>query len=235
MQASPAERRMARMNTLRIDFVSDVSCPWCAVGLASLQTAMARVAPDVQVDLHFQPFELNPDMVAEGEDSIEHLMRKYGIDESQVRANGEVLRQRGEAVGFPFNLDMRKRVWNTFDAHRLLHWAELEGADKQLALKQALFKAYFLDGLSPADHELLVRLAADADLDAERARAILASDEFTDEVRATERMFTQAGIHSVPAIILNRQHLISGGQPPEVFERALRQIAGAQPSSVMEA
>ncbi|WP_295538069.1 DsbA family oxidoreductase [uncultured Pseudacidovorax sp.] len=223
------------MNTLRIDFVSDVSCPWCAVGLASLQTAMQRVAPDVQVALHFQPFELNPDMVAEGEDSVDHLMRKYGIDEAQVRANGEVLRERGQAVGFPFDLDKRKRVWNTFDAHRLLHWAEQEGAAQQLALKNALFKAYFLDGLSPADHELLVRLAAEAGLDAERARAILASDEFAAEVRAAERMFTDAGIRSVPAIVINRQHLISGGQPPEVFERALRQIAGAQPSSVVAA
>ncbi len=223
------------MNTLRIDFVSDVSCPWCAVGLASLQTAMQRVAPDVQVALHFQPFELNPDMVAEGEDSIDHLMRKYGIDEAQVRANGEVLRERGQAVGFPFDLDKRKRVWNTFDAHRLLHWAEQEGEAQQLALKKALFKAYFLDGLSPADHELLVRLAAEAGLDAERARAILASDEFAAEVRAAERMFTDAGIRSVPAIVINRQHLISGGQPPEVFERALRQIAGAQPSSVVAA
>ncbi|WP_082702316.1 DsbA family oxidoreductase [Pseudacidovorax intermedius] len=223
------------MNTLRIDFVSDVSCPWCAVGLASLQTAMQRVAPDVQVALHFQPFELNPDMAAEGEDSIDHLMRKYGIDEAQVRANGEVLRERGQAVGFPFDLDKRKRVWNTFDAHRLLHWAEQEGEAQQLALKKALFKAYFLDGLSPADHELLVRLAAEAGLDAERARAILASDEFAAEVRAAERMFTDAGIRSVPAIVINRQHLISGGQPPEVFERALRQIAGAQPSSVVAA
>ncbi|KTT23763.1 DSBA oxidoreductase [Pseudacidovorax intermedius] len=226
---------MGAMNTLRIDFVSDVSCPWCAVGLASLQTAMQRVAPDVQVALHFQPFELNPDMAAEGEDSIDHLMRKYGIDEAQVRANGEVLRERGQAVGFPFDLDKRKRVWNTFDAHRLLHWAEQEGEAQQLALKKALFKAYFLDGLSPADHELLVRLAAEAGLDAERARAILASDEFAAEVRAAERMFTDAGIRSVPAIVINRQHLISGGQPPEVFERALRQIAGAQPSSVVAA
>lgn len=217
---------------LRIDFVSDVSCPWCAVGLASLEQALARVAPQVQVELHFQPFELNPHMVAEGEDSIEHLQRKYGIGEQQVRANGEALRQRGLAVGFPFDLDKRKRVWNTFDAHRLLHWAEHQGLDRQLALKKSLFKAYFIDGLSPADLELLVRLAGEAGLDETRAREILQGDEFADAVRAREQLYTGAGIHSVPAIILNQQHLISGGQPPEVFERALRQVAGAQPSAV---
>ena len=221
--------------TLRIDFVSDVSCPWCAVGLASLQTALERVAHGITVDLHFQPFELNPQMVPEGEDSIEHLQRKYGISEEQVRANGEALRQRGEAVGFPFNLAVRKRVWNTFDAHRLLHWADTVGTEQQLALKKALFSAYFIEGLSPADHAVLQRKAEEAGLDAERTRQILASDEFAAEVRQDEAMFTQAGIQSVPAIIINRQHLISGGQPPEVFERALRQSAGAQPPAVMTA
>jgi predicted DsbA family dithiol-disulfide isomerase len=220
---------------LQIDFVSDVSCPWCAVGLASLEQALARVGPEIDVHLRFQPFELNPQMVPEGEDSVEHLQRKYGISEEQVRANGEHLRQRGLAVGFPFDLDKRKRVWNTFDAHRLLHWAELEGEAQQLALKKSLFKAYFLDGLSPADHELLVRLAVDAGLDETRARAILAGDEYAQEVRERERLYTDAGIHSVPAIVINNQHLISGGQPPEVFERALRQIAGAQPAAVMSA
>ena len=237
----PSRPTMPRMNTtaaptkLQIDFVSDVSCPWCAVGLASLEEALEKVKPEIGVTLRFQPFELNPQMVPEGEDAIEHLRRKYGIGEEQVRANGEHLRQRGLAVGFPFDLDKRKRVWNTFDAHRLLHWAELEGEAQQLALKKSLFKAYFLDGLSPADHELLVRLAGGAGLDESRARAILAGDEYGAEVRARERLYTDAGIHSVPAIVINQQHLISGGQPPEVFERALRQIAGAQPSQVMSA
>ncbi|MDA7417434.1 DsbA family oxidoreductase [Xenophilus arseniciresistens] len=220
---------------LRIDFVSDVSCPWCAVGLASLQQAMARVAPQIEVELHFQPFELNPQMGPEGEDSIEHLQRKYGISEEQVRANGEALRQRGEAVGFPFNLDVRKRVWNTFDAHRLLHWAGTVGGAQQLALKQALLRAYFIEGLSPSDHAVLLQKVQEAGLDEARAQQILASDEFAEDVRQDEAMFTQAGIHSVPAVIINRQHLISGGQPPEVFERALRQIAGAQPPAVMSA
>jgi len=220
---------------LRIDFVSDVSCPWCAVGLGSLEQALARVAPDIAVELHFQPFELNPQMAPEGEDAIEHVRAKYGISEAQVRANGERLRARGAEVGFAFDIDKRKRVWNTFDAHRLLHWAELEGPDAQLMLKKALFEAYFIDGESPSDHATLLRLVIGAGLDEKRAAEILASDEFAAETRATERLYTEAGIHSVPAIIIDRQHLISGGQPPEVFERALRQIAGAAPQQVMTA
>ncbi|MBS0451371.1 MAG: DsbA family oxidoreductase [Proteobacteria bacterium] len=220
---------------LRIDFVSDVSCPWCAVGLGSLEQALERVSPDIEVELHFQPFELNPDMPREGQDSVEHLVEKYGISEDQVRANGERIRERGAKVGFDFSLDRRKRVWNTFDAHRLLHWAELEDVAKQRQLKKALFKAYFTDGLNPSDADLLIRLAGEAGLDTARAREILAGDAYAAETRAREHMYTGAGIHSVPAIIIDNKHLISGGQPAEIFERALRQIAGAAPQQTAQA
>ncbi|MBS0343486.1 MAG: DsbA family oxidoreductase [Proteobacteria bacterium] len=220
---------------LRIDFVSDVSCPWCAVGLGALEQALERVSPDIQVELHFQPFELNPDMPREGQDSVEHLVEKYGIDEAQVRANGERIRERGAQVGFDFSLDRRKRVWNTFDAHRLLHWAELEDVAKQRKLKKSLFKAYFTDGLNPSDADLLIRLAGEAGLDTARARDILASDAYAAETRAREQLYTGAGIHSVPAIIIDNKHLISGGQPAEIFERALRQIAGAAPQQTAQA
>jgi predicted DsbA family dithiol-disulfide isomerase len=225
----PTNRKKALPMTtrLKIDFVSDVSCPWCAIGLASLESALERVAPDVTVELHFQPFELNPQMAPEGEDTIEHLTRKYGISAEQARTNGEAIRQRGAAVGFEFGLDKRKRIWNTFDAHRLLHWAELEGEAPQKALKKRLLQAYFTDGDNPSDPDVLLRAVADAGLDTTRARAILDSDEYAEETRQREQMYTEAGIRSVPAIIINEQHLISGGQPVEVFERALRQIAGA--------
>jgi predicted DsbA family dithiol-disulfide isomerase len=220
---------------LKIDFVSDVSCPWCAVGLGALEAAIARVAPDVQAELHFQPFELNPRMGPEGQDIGEHLREKYGSTPAQQAEISEVIRQRGEAVGFTFAFGARRRIYNTFDAHRLLHWAELEAPARQYELKKALLKAYFTDGLDPSDHETLVRLAGDVGLDTQRARAILAGDEYADAVRERERLYTDAGIRSVPAIILNDRHLISGGQPVEVFERALRQIAGAQPSQVVSA
>ncbi|MEO5736223.1 MAG: DsbA family oxidoreductase, partial [Variovorax sp.] len=158
--------------SLQIDFVSDVSCPWCASGLGALEAALARVAPDVKAELHFQPFELNPGMVPEGQDIFEHLNQKYGSSREQQAQAREMIRQRGEAVGFVFGEGQRKRVWNTFDAHRLLHWAELESVERQRALKKALFKAYFTDGENPSDHDLLLRVAGEAGLDVARAREI---------------------------------------------------------------
>jgi len=225
----------AMTSHLKIDFVSDVSCPWCAVGLGSLEAALRRVAPEVTAELHFQPFELNPQMPPEGQDTFEHLNQKYGSTREQQAQAREAIRARGAAVGFAFSAEGRPRVYNTFDAHRLLHWAGLESPATQGVLKKLLLKAYFSDGQNPSDPELLVRLAAEAGLDAARARQILASDEFAAETRERERMYTDAGIHSVPAIIINDQHLISGGQPVEVFERALRQIAGAAPATLAEA
>ncbi len=215
---------------LKIDFVSDVSCPWCAVGLGALEAALKRVAPEVSAELHFQPFELNPQMPPEGQDTFEHLNQKYGSSLEQQAQAREAIRQRGAAVGFEFSAGGRPRVYNTFNAHRLLHWAELEDPAKQVTLKKLLLKAYFTDSQNPSDIEVLVRAATEAGLDAARAREILAGDEFAQETRERERLYTDAGIHSVPAIIINDQHLISGGQPVEVFERALRQIAGAEPS-----
>ncbi|OOG59501.1 DsbA family oxidoreductase [Rhodanobacter sp. C03] len=207
---------------VRIDFVSDVSCPWCAIGLASLQQALAKLDGEVAAEIHFQPFELNPQMVPEGEDSTEHLVHKYGSTADQIDANRAAIRDRGAALGFTFNMDRRSRVYNTFDAHRLLHWAELKG--RHLALKQVLLRAYFTDGEDVSAHATLVRLAGEAGLDTERARQILASDTYADEVRTQEQFFQSRGIHSVPATIINGKHLISGGQPPEAFEQALRQI-----------
>lgn len=210
---------------MKIDFVSDVSCPWCAIGLKSLEQAMDRVAGEVQAELHFQPFELNPQMPAEGQDIGEHLAEKYGSTPEQLARNREMIRLRGQELGFTFTVGARNRVYNTFDAHRLLHWAEEEG--RQLALKQALFKAYFTDGENPGSHEVLARVAGEVGLDAARAAEVLASGEYADAVREREQFYQQQGIHSVPAIIINDRHLISGGQPPEVFEQALRQIAAA--------
>jgi predicted DsbA family dithiol-disulfide isomerase len=209
---------------IKIDFVSDVSCPWCAVGLQSLQIALQRLDNELDASLTFQPFELNPQMVPEGEDITEHLNKKYGSTPEQAAAAREAIRARGEALGFTFNMDKRGRIYNTFNAHRLLHWAEGEG--RQVELKKALLTAYFTNGENPSDPALLVRVAASVGLDAARAQAILDGDEFAEEVRAQERFYQQHGINSVPAIILNDQHLISGGQPPEVFEQALRQVAG---------
>ncbi|MBL8303762.1 MAG: DsbA family oxidoreductase [Ideonella sp.] len=210
---------------MKIDVVSDVSCPWCAVGLHALEEALARFDPPLPVELHFQPFELNPQMAPEGQDIEEHLSQKYGLNAAQLASNREALRQRGAAVGFTFTTGARSRIYNTFDAHRLLHWADLEGGGRQAALKHALLKAYFTDGENPSDHGVLLRLAGEAGLDTARARAILAGDDYAAEVREREQWYLQRGIHSVPAVIIDDRHLISGGQPPDVFEQALRRLA----------
>ena len=211
---------------MKIDFVSDVSCPWCAIGLASLERALEKLDGEVKAQLHFQPFELNPSMPAGGQDITEHLTQKYRTTQEQQEAARESIRQRGAEVGFEFRKEGRGRIYNTFNAHRLLHWAGMEHAERQLALKKAFFKAYFTDGRSPEDTQVLLDAVGEAGLPIERARDILAGDEFAREVREQEEFYTGHGIHAVPAVIVNDRHLIQGGQPPEVFEQALRQIAG---------
>ena len=246
------------MPTLQVDFVSDVACPWCAVGLASFEQALKDVAKTITVELHFQPFELNPTMGAEGADAAQYLIAKYGMSREQLAENRKRIAARGAALGFTFG--ERKHVWNTFDAHRLLHWAGLQspalraqgwpqrdgapkgnvgalagpggsqrsdlgGLSPQHALKQALLKAYHGEGRNPGAHDVLIELAVAAGLDGERAHAVLVGKEFSDEVREAERFWYEASINAVPAVVINRRHLISGGQPPEVFAQALRKIA----------
>jgi len=213
---------------LKIVVVSDVACPWCAVGVWSLDRAVERLGDAVQVTMRFEPFELNPAMPPEGEDAAEHLARKYGAPPEQLAKARATLRERGAAVGFAFG--ERPRVWNTFDAHRLLYWAGEAGdaaaLDRQHRLKRVLLTAYHANAENPGARDVLLRAAGAAGLDVERAAAILASDDYADAVRARERHWQQLGIHSVPAVIVDDTHVISGGQPPEVFERALAQIAG---------
>jgi predicted DsbA family dithiol-disulfide isomerase len=213
---------LTRLTPMKIDFVSDVACPWCAVGLNSLERALVNLGEAVDVELHFRPFELNPQMGPEGEDAAEHLSRKYGLVPEQLERNRAAIRQRGAEVGFEFG--DRTRVWNTFDAHRLLHWAGFER--RQRELKHALLRAYHGRGENPGAHDVLVKAASEVGLDAGRARDVLKSGRYADEVRAEERHWQHLGIHSVPSVIVNDRHLIQGGQPPEVFEQALRKLAG---------
>ena len=215
---------------LQIDFVSDVSCPWCVIGLKALDQALENVKPDITADIHFQPFELNPQMAPEGQEITEHITQKYGISAAQADANRESIRARGAELGFRFAKACdpgggRSRVYNTFDAHRLLHWAGTVSLSKQKALKEALFTAYFTDGQSPGSHDVLLRVAGLVGLDVAQAQAVLSSDQYTAEVRAQQQFYAEQGIRSVPAVIINGKHLISGGQPAQVFENALRQIA----------
>lgn len=216
------------MNTpIRIDFVSDVSCPWCAIGLLALEQALVRVGDTVTAELHFRAFELNPGMPRGGEDAIAHLTGKYGISAEQARANGEMIRQRGVQLGFVFDMERRRRVYNTFDAHRLLYWAAGVELARQRQLKHALLRAYFSDGEDVSDHDTLVRLAASVGLDAGTAHVLLAGDRHADDVRAEERDYAGRGIRAVPSVIFNDRHLVQGGQPVELFERVLRELAAA--------
>lgn len=228
MFAHPMLHSRKHMTThLKIDFVSDVSCPWCAVGLGALEQALARIQSDVTADIHFQPFELNPQMGPEGQDIAEHLTQKYGSTPEQLERNQEAIRARGATLGFTFNMDKRSRIYNTFDAHRLLHWAAHEG--RQHALKRALFAAYFTDGRDPSDREVLIDVATQVGLDPARAREVLESNQYASEVREREQFYGRQGIQAVPSVIVNDKYLIQGGQPVEVFEQALRRIA-AEPA-----
>lgn len=209
---------------MKIDFVSDVACPWCAIGLHALEQALGRIGPALTVELHLQPFELNPDMPPEGEDVIAYLARKYGAPPERLAQTREMLRQRGAEVGFEFG--ERTRIWNTFDAHRLLHWAGLEG--RALALKHALLAAYHTRGLNPGDEQVLLDCARESGLDPERAREVVRGDAYGAEVRAAEAHWQRRGIHAVPSVVIDDRHLIQGGQPVEVFEQALRRLAAAE-------
>lgn len=211
---------------VRIDYVSDIACPWCAVSMGGLEQAIKKIADEFDVEIHFQPFELNPDMPPGGQDVFEHLTQKYGKTVEQVRATQNDIKARAAAVGYPFHPEGRKHVYNTFNAHRLLHWAGLEhGPKAQHKLKRELLVTYFQLAVNLDDQQNVLDAVGRAGLDTERARKILESDEFSAEVRAQQNKYTSMGIHSVPSIIINNKYLLQGAQPAEAFEQALRQVA----------
>ncbi|WP_289029895.1 DsbA family oxidoreductase [uncultured Paraglaciecola sp.] len=212
--------------TLTLDIVSDVSCPWCIIGYKALEQALTNLSSEIDATITWQPFELNPQMPPEGQEITEHITQKYGISVEQAAENREAIVQRGLSVGYEF---AERRgggmIYNTFNAHRLLHWAVELGRDKQMALKLALFDLYFKENGNPSDFEQLLIVVDKVGLDVAEAKAILHSDKFMAEVRKQQQHYQAAGISSVPAVIVNNKHLISGGQPVEIFEKALKQIA----------
>ena len=215
--------------TLHIDFVSDIVCPWCVVGLGGLQTALNTLkAEGITAQVHFQPFELNPQMPPEGENIVEHIGRKYGSTPEQSAANRAMITERAAEAwpGFDMRMGPDSRIWNTFDAHRLLHWAGTVGAAEQRALKAALFTAHFTDGRTMTDAGVLADAAAAAGLDRAKAVEVLGDGRYAAEVRAEEALWVSRGINGVPAVVVEGKWLISGGQPAGVFEEALRGMAG---------
>jgi predicted DsbA family dithiol-disulfide isomerase len=208
---------------LKIDFVSDIACPWCAVGLGGLEKALDALKGEVEADITFHPFELNPNMPAGGQNIVEHIGQKYGTAPAQARANRDIIRDRAASVGFIMNTSDDSRIYNTFDAHRLLAWAKDEG--RQIKLKHRLLALNFTDQRDPGDYDALVAAAKAVGLDGPSARAVLESDRYAEQVRADEALWQRRGINSVPAVVVNDRYLISGGQPAEEFERQLRVIA----------
>jgi predicted DsbA family dithiol-disulfide isomerase len=204
---------------IRLDIVSDIVCPWCAIGLAAVEQAIERLDGAADVTLAFHPLELNPGLPPEGEKIADNLARKYGAGPDQARAAGDRIRTAAAELG----VDMRgrsDRLYDTFDAHRLLHWAGTIG--DQLPLKKALLARYFAEGQNVSDPDVLAGAAADAGLDADEARAVLADGRFAGDVRAAERYWRDEGVLSVPTLILDGRYAIPGAQSVERLERALR-------------
>lgn len=219
------------LKTLKIDFVSDVVCPWCVVGLGGLETALDRLKDEgVQAEVTFRPFELNPGLAPEGENIVEHIGRKYGSSPEESARNREMIRARAAEAwpGFEMRMGAESRIWNTFDAHRLLFWAEETAPDRQAALKKALFKIHFTEGRNLTDAGVLSQAAEAAGLDRAEAAEVLTSSRYVDAVRGEEALWKSRGINSVPAVVVEGKYLISGGQPAAVFEEALRKIAAEE-------
>jgi len=212
------------MQPLRIDLVSDVACPWCAIGYKRLEQALESLAGEVEAELVWQPFELNPEMPPEGEPILDHLCRKYGKDaESIERTQGEIIAL-AEELGLNFSRARERRAHNTFDAHRVLAWAAEQGRETPLQL--ALFDAYFGEAKRPSDPAVLREKAERAGLDGDAAEAVARSDRYAESVRAAERRFMDAGVSAVPGFVLDGRYLISGAQPPATLADAIRRVAG---------
>ena len=209
---------------LRIDIVSDVVCPWCAVGYYQLKQALE--AEGIAADIHWHPFELNPQMGPEGQDIVEHVAEKYGSTPGDSKRARERLTAAGGEVGFTFRYADDMRIWNTFRAHRLLHWAEDFG--KVHDLKLALLRAYFTDGKTVDDPEVLADVAADVGLDRDAAMAVVTSNDFTDEVRAMQHFWISKGIRGVPAMVFDSKHLVTGARGVDVYAQFLRQLQAAK-------
>lgn len=208
---------------LKIDLVSDVSCPWCIVGYKRLEKAITQVADQIEVEVNWHPFELNLDLHQGGVNLRDYLMKRYGTTAEQsiqVRSN---LTQLGKEVGFDFNFSDEMNVYNTRDAHKLIAWAG--ESDKQTEMKLALFQAYFSDGKAIENHDVLTECAESIGLDPIKAKQVVSSERWNKIVEDEEVHWLSLGVHAVPAIVINEQHLISGAQPVDILVEAMKDIA----------
>lgn len=214
---------------LRVDFVSDVNCPWCALGLAALDKAIAQTTTEIEIEVHCQPFELNPQLPPAGVKLADYLQQKYGMTPDQITQVHHNIQARGNDLQFTFA--HREFIWNSFNSQRLLYWVEQEySSEKQLELKRALVQAYQGEGRNINDNNVLLDLINTLALNKSRAAEILTTDEFTIEVRERQQQWINAGISAVPSVIINRQHLIQGAQTPETYVQIFRELAAAENS-----
>lgn len=209
-------------NTISIDIISDVSCPWCIIGYRSLSLALDDLDSHDHVDINWLPFELNPNMAPEGQNRNDYIREKYNLSPEQGKANRDTLINRGAELGYQFNFPDDGRVYNTFNAHKLIHWAKKH--ELQTQLKLALFDLFFQQQGNPSDETDLLGCVKNVGLDTKQAKEILNSDRYNTEVNEALSFAKSNGISSVPAFILNKKYLISGGQPKQVFIQALQQL-----------
>ena len=192
------------------------------------------LSDSIEAEIHWHPFELNPNMPAMGQELTEHVMEKYGSTPEQSRQSRERIAHMGAELGFEFHYRDGQRIVNTFQAHQLLSWAgELAAQDEydddvQTRLKLALFKAYFQDGVDVSQPQQLVQVAATVGLNVDDAKAVLAGQQYAAAVRAEQQQWQQMGINAVPAVVLHNKYLIQGGQPADVFEQAINQVLAEQ-------
>lgn len=210
------------MTEIRIDIVSDIACPWCAIGYARLEQAMADVADRYKFDIAWHAFELNPDHGSQGEPILPALARKYGRSQDDMRASQDQMMTIARDLGLNFEKMQQRFTCNTFDAHRLVKWAGEHG--RATEMKQALFEAYFGRAEDVSDHRVLLRCVESLGLETRRAAEILESDDFADVVRKDEATYQQAGVSAVPAFIVNGKYLISGAQEPDTLVQAFEEI-----------
>jgi predicted DsbA family dithiol-disulfide isomerase len=211
--------------TIKINFISDIGCPWCAVALGTLDQAMENLKDQAEFEIHFEPYELNPQMKIGGANAIEYLSNKYGISEQQVKANQAKIRERAAAAGFHFHPEGRKKVYNTFDAHRLLYWAGHEhGLASQHRLKKEFFNTYFCLAADFDKRENLLEAVQRARLDQSAASKVLEEGLFTKEVKAQVAYYQAQGVNAVPNLILNGKYSLQGAQPLEILEASLKEV-----------
>ena len=212
-----------KLPQLRIDIISDVMCPWCVIGYLGIKQALEELKDELHAEIHWQPFELNPNMPIEGQDLAEHIIEKYGSTPEQSKSNRDHIVSLGANLNFKFNFQEGKRILNTFKAHQLLHWAG-ETSALQTELKMALLIAYFEHGRDVSNSDVLVEVVTEVGLDGVFAKQLLDSQTYAGDVRAIQEQWRQLGVNAVPSFIIDDKYMISGGQSADTFVQNLRQM-----------